>query len=63
MGKGEQKMKLKRVNAIIKNDKGQVCHRIKDIVQMSLARNEMLEDTKKYIVENYKGYKVEFEVR
>lgn len=52
--------KIKRVNAIIKNDRGQVCHRINDITQMALGRNEMLEDTKKYIIENYKGYTVEF---
>lgn len=52
--------KAKRINAIIKNDRGQVCHRINDIVQMSLGRNEMLEDTKKYIIANYKDYTVEF---
>jgi hypothetical protein len=30
---------------------------------MALGRNEMLTDTKKYIVENYKDYKVEFEIK
>lgn len=54
---------MKKVNAIIKNEKGEVCHRIKDIIQMALARSEMLSDTKKYIVENYKNYKIEFEVK
>lgn len=55
-----KRKKIKRVNAIIKNDRGQVCHRINDIVQMALGRNEMLEDTKKYIIANYKDYTVEF---
>lgn len=53
-------MKRKTVNAIIKNDKGEVCHRIKDILRMSLGRNETLNDTKNYIVKNYKEYTVEF---
>lgn len=56
-------MKRKLVCAIIKNDKGEVVHRIKDIVQMALGRNELLKDTKQYIVDNYREYKVEFEVR
>lgn len=56
-------MKTKKVNAIIKNEKGEVCHRIKDVLQMALGRNEMLSDTKKYIVENYSQYKVDFEVK
>ena len=54
---------MKKVNAIIKNERGEVCHRIKDVVQMALGRNETLADTKAYIVENYKDYKVEFEIR
>jgi hypothetical protein len=54
---------MKKVNVIIKNERGEVCHRIKDIVQMALGRNETLADTKKYIVESYKAYKVEFEVK
>lgn len=41
---------MKKVNAIIKNDKGQVCHRINDIIQMALGRNETLEETKHYIL-------------
>lgn len=39
-------MKLKRINAIIKNERGQVCHRINDITQMALGRNETLAETK-----------------
>lgn len=56
-------MKRKKVNAIIRNDKGEVCHRIKDIIRMSLARNETIFQTKAYILENYKDYKVEFEIK
>lgn len=52
--------KAKTINAIIKNDCGQVCHRINDITRMALGRNEMVSDTKKYIVEYYKDYTVEF---
>lgn len=52
--------KQKRITALIKNDRGEICHRIKDIVQMALGRNEMVDDTKKYIIENYKEYTVEF---
>lgn len=55
--------KRKLVWAIIKNDAGQVCHRIKDVVQMALGRNEMLETTKQYIRENYADYTVEFELK
>lgn len=55
--------KRKYLNAIIKNDKGEVCHRIHDVVQMALGRNEMVDDTKKYIIENYKAYTVEFELK
>lgn len=54
---------MKRVNAIIKNDAGQVCHRINDITQMALGRNELLAETKAYIIRNYKDYKVEFELQ
>lgn len=54
---------MKKVNAIIKNEKGQICHTIKDIVKMSLARNEMLSDTKQYIINNYKDYTVKFEIK
>lgn len=53
---------MKKVNAIIKNDKGEICHKIKDVLQMALIRNEMLPDTKKYIINNYKDYTVTFEV-
>lgn len=56
-------MKRKSVNAIIKNDKGEVCHRIKDILRMALGRNETLAQTKAYIVQDYKEYTVEFEVK
>lgn len=52
--------RLKRVNALIKNERGQVCHRINDITQTALGRNETLDETKAYIIENYKDYKVEF---
>ncbi|WP_251183046.1 hypothetical protein [Anaerocaecibacter muris] len=52
--------KQKHITALIKNDRGEICHRIKDIVRMALGRNEMVDDTKKYIVENYKEYTVEF---
>lgn len=55
--------RLKRINAIMKNDRGQVCHRINDITQMALGRNETLDESKAYIIANYKGYKVEFEVK
>lgn len=55
--------KAKTVNAIIKNDKGEVCHRIKDILRMALGRNETLAQTKSYIVSNYKNYIVEFEIK
>jgi len=54
---------MKKVYAIIKNDRNEVCHTIKDVVAMALARNEMLSDTKKYIINNYKDYKVEFIVK
>lgn len=54
---------MKKVIAIIKNDKGEVCHTIKDIVKMALGRNELLNDTKKYIIDNYKDYKVEFIIK
>jgi hypothetical protein len=54
---------MKKINAIIKNENNEVCHRIKDVVKMVLARNEMLADTKKYIINNYKDYKVEFEIK
>jgi len=54
---------MKKVYAIIKNDRNEVCHTIKDIVAMALARNETLSDTKKYIINNYKDYKVEFIVK
>ncbi|MEG1663631.1 MAG: hypothetical protein RR338_06560 [Clostridia bacterium] len=54
---------MKKINAIIKNEQGQVCHIIKDILQMALGRNEMLAETKKYIIDNYKGYTVEFEIK
>lgn len=53
---------MKKVYAIIKNDRNEVCH-IKDIVAMALARNEALSSTKKYIINNYKDYKVEFIVK
>lgn len=56
-------MKSKTVDAIICNDRGEVCHRIRDILRMSLGRNETLSDTKKYIVSNYKSYDVKFVVR
>lgn len=56
-------MKRKTVNAIIKNDKGEVCHRIKDILRMALARNETLAQTKAYIVKDWECYNVEFEVK
>ncbi len=55
-------MKRKTVNAIIKNDKGEICHRIKDILRMALGRNETLAQTKSYIVANYRDYTVEFVV-
>lgn len=55
--------KIRRVNAIIKNERGQICHRINDITQMALGRNETLNKTKAYIIENYKGYKVEFKLK
>lgn len=51
---------MKKLNAIIKNSKGEICHRIKDILQMALRRNETLAATKKYITDNYKDYSVEF---
>lgn len=51
---------FKKINAVIKNDRGEVCHTIKDIVRMALGRNETLSETKKYIVENYKLYHVDF---
>lgn len=54
---------MKKINAIIKNEQGQVCHTIKDIVQMALGRNEMLADTKQYIINNYKDYTVEFKIK
>lgn len=54
---------MKTITALIKNDKDEVCHTIKDIVRMALARNEMLKDTKNYITNNYKDYKVEFVVK
>ena len=59
---GDMKMhrKQKRITALIKNDCGEICHRIKDIVRMALGRNEMIGDTKKYIIQNYKEYTVEF---
>jgi hypothetical protein len=56
-------MKTKTINAIIKNERGEVCHRINDVVQMALGRNEHIADTKKYIIQNYKDYTVEFEVK
>lgn len=54
---------MKKINAIIKNDKNEVCHRINDVVKMALGRNETLAETKAYIVKNYKDYTVTFEVR
>lgn len=56
-------MKRKTINAIIKNDKGEICHRIKDILRMALGRNETLAQTKAYIVSNYSDYNVEFEIK
>jgi len=56
-------MKSKKVHAIIKNEYGGVCHRIADVVQMALGRNETLADTKKYIIKNYSDYTVEFVVK
>lgn len=56
-------MKAKKVNAIVKNDKGETCHTIKDILKIALGRNETLAETKKYITENYSDYVVTFEVK
>jgi hypothetical protein len=59
-----QKMKAtKKVYAIIRNDRNEVCYTIKDVLAMALARNESLSSTKKYIINNYKDYKVEFIVK
>ena len=55
--------RAKKLKAIIKNDKGEICHRINDVLTIALARNESLTDTKEYIIENYKDYKVEFVIR
>lgn len=52
--------KQKSITALIKNDRSEICHRIKDIVRMALGRNETINDTKRYIVDNYKEYTVEF---
>ena len=56
-------MKRKAINAIIKNDKGEICHRIKDILRIALARNETLAETKDYIIKDWSCYTVEFEIK
>lgn len=56
-------MRAKKVNVIIKNENGETCHIIKDILKMALGRNETLTETKKYIIENYSDYVVSFEIK
>lgn len=53
---------MKTINAIIKNEQGQICHRINDIVKMALGRNETLSEVKSYIIKNYIDYTVVFEI-
>jgi len=56
-------MKAKIIYAIIKNDKGEICHKVKDIVRVALAMNLTLKDTKIHLINYYKEYIVEFVVR
>lgn len=51
---------MTKIHAIIKNDRHEVYHIIENIVGMALARDEALSDIKKYIINSYKDYKVEF---
>lgn len=54
---------VKKVKAIMLNDRGEVCHRLNDVVSLSLARNETLSETKEYLIKNYKDYTVQFFVQ
>mgnify|MGYP000858722294 CR=1 FL=1 len=60
--------KIKKMNAIIKNDVGEICyeikdiHQIEDILQIALARNEISPKIKNYIINNYKEFVMEFEI-